>query len=38
MRYPRGVNIMTIENIVIGLIALGVLAYLGYILIHPEKL
>ncbi len=29
---------MTLENIIIGLIALGILAYLGYILIYPEKL
>ena len=36
-RYLPGVNIMT-ENIIIGLIALGILVYLGYILIYPEKL
>ncbi len=29
---------MTIEYIVIGVIAFGILVYLGYILIYPERL
>lgn len=29
---------MSLENVIIGLIALGILAYLGFILIYPEKL
>ncbi|MEI7832543.1 MAG: K(+)-transporting ATPase subunit F [bacterium] len=29
---------MSIEYIVIGIIALGLLAYLGYALLHPERL
>jgi len=29
---------MSIEYIVIGIIALGLLVYLGYALLHPERL
>lgn len=29
---------MLVEYLVIGVIALGVLAYLGYVLLHPESL
>ena len=29
---------MSVENLVVGIIALGVLAYLGYVLLHPERL
>lgn len=29
---------MIVEYIIVGVIALGVLAYLGYALLHPERL
>lgn len=31
-------KITMLENIIIGLIALALLVYLGYALIHPERL